>query len=96
MTGETTATLPEVLEDLAASRGISLEELAERADASREGMGRITAEGLRGEREDEPPVYFGNALDAVLEMSPEEKQRVVDAFAALVFFEFPAERGRDR
>jgi hypothetical protein len=89
MTEQTNHTLPEVIEELAASRGLTPEELAQRADASHEALGRITVEGLRGEREDEPPVYFGNALDAVLEMSMEEKLRVRDAFAALVFWEPP-------
>ena len=86
MPEQTAATLPEVLEGLAASRGISLEELAHRADATGRACGRVTVEGLRGERPGvEPPYGFGNALDAVLEMSPEEKRRVGEAFAALVF-----------
>ncbi len=69
--------------------------MAQRADASREALGRITVEGLRGEREDEPPMYFGNALDAVLGLSAEERARVRDAFAALVFWS-PVEKREER
>ena len=73
-----------VLEDLAASRGMSLEELAHKADATGRALGRISSEGLRGERLEEPPGNFGAALDAVLGMSQEERERVVDGFLALI------------
>ncbi len=82
MPEQTRATLPEVLE-----------ELAQRADATGRASGRITAEGLRAERPDEgPPYEYGNALDAVLEMSPEERERVAEGFRVSFMAPQPRER----
>ncbi len=63
-----------VLEDLAHSRGLAnAEELAEKAAAVDP---RMSSPALL----ENPPVGFGNALDAVLHLSEEEKVLISGAF----------------
>ena len=65
----------QVLEDLAHSRGFSgAEELARR---TAEVGGFTTADVLEN-----PPAYFGVALDSVLRLTEEEKVRLTDAFVS--------------
>ncbi len=86
----TTNPFGRLMEELAASRGISLEELAERASATGRAAAKITAAGLRGERPDEPGYNYGAALDVVLNLTPEERRRIPEAFTA--HFLSPAKR----
>ena len=87
MAGHTTA-YRRVLEDLAESRGLAgAEELAEKAAAVAPGL---TAEEVL----ENPPGGYGNALDAVLSLSEEEKALISSAFVET--FMRPSRLRRDR